>query len=116
MADVEEELRRVLAERAADVRSSLSGPAIRARAAARRAAVRRIAPLVTAAAVLLVVVTALGLAGRGTAPVEPATRPVTTAPPTPPSVTERTTSRPTVTSRWLTTTTAPTSSRFSGRR
>ncbi|MBB5958796.1 hypothetical protein FHS29_005405 [Saccharothrix tamanrassetensis] len=67
MTDTEEELRRLLARRADRVRSHLSGPAIRARAGARprRGALRRYAPLASAAAVLAVVAVSLFLIPHG---------------------------------------------------
>jgi hypothetical protein len=71
MSDEEDELRRMLAARADRVHSTLSGPAIRARAQARRP-IRRYAPVLTAAAVLAVVVTSLVLLQRGGSAPEPA--------------------------------------------
>jgi len=81
MSDEEDELRRMLAARADRVRSTLSGPAIRARAQARRP-LRRYAPVLTAAAVLAVVVVSLVLLQRGgPQPVQlPPAAPVTTSP------------------------------------
>ncbi|MEV0677074.1 hypothetical protein AB0I60_11180 [Actinosynnema sp. NPDC050436] len=80
MADTGDELRRVLAARAGRVRSTLSGPAIRARAEARRHPVRRYAPLVSAASVLVVLVVSLVLLPRGPGASEPGRLP-TVAPP-----------------------------------
>jgi hypothetical protein len=67
MSDEEDELRRMLAARADRVHSSLSGPAIRARARARRP-IRRYAPVLTAAAVLVVLVIGFVLMQRGESP------------------------------------------------
>ncbi|GAA3431180.1 hypothetical protein [Kutzneria kofuensis] len=80
MSDEEDELRRMLAARADRVHSSLSGPAIRARAEARRP-VRRYAPLLTAAAVLAVAVISIVLLQHGeSGPAQvPPAAPVTTS-------------------------------------
>ena len=84
MSDEEDQLRRMLSARAGRVHSHLSGPAIRARARS-RGVVRRYAPLVSAAAVLSILVV-LGLVlfqggGSPTAPVPPATTVTTTLSP-----------------------------------
>ncbi|XVV03938.1 hypothetical protein ACQPW3_00460 [Actinosynnema sp. CA-248983] len=115
MTDTEDELRRVLAARADRVHSRLTGPAIRARAAARPHTMRRLAPLLTGMVVVLAVVVASLLMARAPGGEDrPATsvpaggdpRPttVTTTPPTtsPPALTT-TTVRPTTTNMRTTT-------------
>lgn len=85
MSDEEDQLRGMLAERAGRVHSHLSGPAIRARSRS-RGVVRRYAPLVSAAAVLSILVLGLVLFQRGgspAAPVPPATTVTTTISPSP---------------------------------
>lgn len=116
MTDTEDELRRLLADRAGRVRSNLTGPAIRARAAARPRTLRRFAPLVTGVAVVLAVAVASLLLVPGPGGEDrPATsvpaggdpRPtVTTTTPEPPTTTFRPTTAPT------TTTTAPATTTF----
>jgi hypothetical protein len=97
MDDLDDELRRLLASRADQVRSDLSGPAIRAKADPERAPARRThryLPLVAAAGVT--VVATLGLlfsqgGGGGPAPhVSPATAIITGAPAAPSSLTTTT--------------------------
>ncbi|GAA0648292.1 hypothetical protein GCM10010174_84620 [Kutzneria viridogrisea] len=77
MSEPEDQLRRMLAARADQVRSNLSGPAIRARARS-RSAVRRYAPLAAAAAVLAVLVVSLVLVPRGGSEQQPPAAPVPT--------------------------------------
>lgn len=111
MTDTEDELRRMLAGRADRVHSHLTGPAIRARANARPHTLRRLAPLVSAVAVVLAVAVASLLLARGpSGPVGPGhDRPATSVPaggdPRPTTTTpERpTTSPPLTTSEWSTT-------------
>ncbi|MFI9810783.1 hypothetical protein [Saccharothrix variisporea] len=122
MTDTEDELRRLLAARADRVHSHLTGPAIRARATARPRTLRRLAPLVSAVAVVLAVVTASLLLARGpggpgedrpatTVPAGGDPRPtVTTTTPdrpttSPPLTTEWSTTRPNLTTTWPTITT-----------
>ncbi|CCH27426.1 hypothetical protein ABZ816_32830 [Actinosynnema sp. NPDC047251] len=97
MTETEEELRRMLGRQAGRVRSTLSGPAIRARASARRRPLRRFAPLISAAAVLAVVAVSLLLIPRGPGASEPGQVPTvgpttttsSTVSPTPESVTTK---------------------------
>ncbi|MEJ2852553.1 MULTISPECIES: hypothetical protein [unclassified Saccharothrix] len=124
MTDTEDELRRLLAARADRVHSHLTGPAIRARAAARPRTLRRLAPLVSAVAVVLAVAVASLLltrapggedrpatsvpAGGDPRPTVTTTTPdrPTTSPPLTTTWTNTTTNRPNTTTTWpaLTTT------------
>ncbi|GAA0224063.1 hypothetical protein GCM10010492_22740 [Saccharothrix mutabilis subsp. mutabilis] len=105
MTDTEDELRRMLAARADRVRSTLTGPAIRARAAARPRALRRFAPLVTGVAVVLAVVVASLLLVPGPRGED---RPATSVPAGDPRPTVTTTTEPPTTTFRPTTTTPTT--------
>ncbi|RKT51934.1 hypothetical protein [Saccharothrix australiensis] len=87
MNDIEDELRSRLAARAGRVRSNLTGPAIRARAEARprHGVLRRYAPLVSAAAVLLVVAVSLVAIPHGPETSDPGRPPASSVPSTPPA-------------------------------
>jgi hypothetical protein len=96
VSDEEDELRRLLAARAGRVHSTLSGPAIRARAEARRP-LRRYAPVLTAAAVLAVLVIGFVLLQRGSSPEPAQVPPAATVTTTTTTVTTSPSSAPTET-------------------
>lgn len=88
MSDLDDQLERMLAARAEQVRSDLSGPAIRARAERRHTKAHRYLPLVAAAGVAVVALLGLVfLPGSADTPVAPA---VTTSVTTPPATTTHT--------------------------
>jgi hypothetical protein len=84
MSDLDDQLARMLAARAEQVHSDLSGPAIRARAERRTSTAHRYLPLV--AAVGVAVVALLGLVflpGSTNTPIAPAVTTSVTGPPAP---------------------------------